>query len=55
EILKCSGDTWWTREDMLQQLINKVIPTLESSFPGCQVLFAFDNAKSHPKYAVDTL
>jgi len=55
EILKCGGDTWWTGEDMLEQLINKAIPAFERSFPGCQGLFAFDNAKSHQKYAADAL
>ena len=55
EILKCGGDTWWTGEDMLEQLINKAIPAFEISFPGCQGLFAFDNSKSHQKYAADAL
>jgi len=55
EILKCGGDTWWTGEDMLDQLINKAIPAFQRSFPECQGLFAFDNAKSHQKYAADPL
>ena len=55
EILKCGGDIWWTGEDMLNQLTSKAIPAFEKSFPGCQALFAFDNAKSHQKYANDAL
>jgi len=55
EILKCGGDVWWTGEDMLEQLTKKAIPSFESSFPRCQALFAFDNAKSHQKYASDAL
>ena len=55
EILKCGGDTWWTGELMLKQLIEKAIPAFEKSFPGCQGLFAFDNAKNHQKYASDML
>jgi len=55
ETLKCGGDIWWTGELMLQQLTEKVIPAFERSFPGCQGLFAFDNAKNHQKYASDAL
>lgn len=55
EILKCGGDIWWTGELMLKQLVEKAIPAFESSFPGCQGLFAFDNAKNHQKYASDAL
>jgi len=55
ETLKCGGDIWWTGELMLKQLTEKVIPVLEKSFPGCQGLFAFDNAKNHLKYARDAL
>jgi len=40
---------------MLKQLTEKVIPVFEKSFPGCQGLFAFDNAKNHQKYASDGL
>jgi len=53
EILKCGGDTWWPGEDILQQLVDKAIPAFERSFPRCQGLFAFDNAKSHQKYTAD--
>lgn len=38
---------------MLKQLFEKAIPAFESSFPSCQGLFAFDNAKNHQKYALD--
>jgi len=55
EILKCGGDTWWTGEDMLEQLINKAIPAFERSFPRCPALFAFDNATSHQRYGADGL
>ncbi|RPB00036.1 hypothetical protein L873DRAFT_1681670, partial [Choiromyces venosus 120613-1] len=47
EILKYGGDIWWTGEQLLQQLQEKVIPGFESAFPGCQVLWAFNNAKIH--------
>ncbi|RPA93680.1 hypothetical protein L873DRAFT_1704112, partial [Choiromyces venosus 120613-1] len=31
------------------------IPAFESAFLGCQVLWVFDNAKIHRKYASDGL
>lgn len=40
---------------MMEQLTNKAIPAFERAFPGCQALFAFDNAKCPQKYAVDAL
>jgi hypothetical protein len=40
---------------MLIQLTEKAIPAFEAAFPGCQGLFAFDNAKIHQKYAPDAL
>ena len=55
ETLKCGGDIWWTGELMIEQLTNKAIPAFERAFPGCQALFAFDNAKCHQKYATDAL
>ena len=55
EILKCSGDVWWTDEHMLKQLIDKEIPAFEAAFPGCQGVFAFDNAKIHQKHHPDAL
>ncbi|RPA92509.1 hypothetical protein L873DRAFT_1656818, partial [Choiromyces venosus 120613-1] len=49
------GDIWWTGELLLKQLTEKAIPAFERAFPGCQGLFAFDNAKIHQKYASDAL
>ena len=39
----------------MQQLTEKAIPAFEKAFPGCQGLWAFDNAKIHQKYAPDAL
>ncbi|RPA92503.1 hypothetical protein L873DRAFT_1658240, partial [Choiromyces venosus 120613-1] len=47
------GDIWWTGELLLKQLTEKAIPACERACPGCQGLFAFDNAKIHQKYASD--
>jgi len=55
ETLKCEGDVWWTGDLLLQQLKEKAILAFEASFPGCQGLWAFDNAKIHQKYAPDAL
>ena len=55
ETLKCGGDVWWTGDLLLEQLQVKAIPAFEASFPGCQGLWAFDNAKIHQKYAPDAL
>jgi len=55
DILKCGRDIRWTGELMLKQLTEKVLPLFEKSFPGCQGLFAFDNAKNHQKYALNAL
>ncbi|RPA88967.1 hypothetical protein L873DRAFT_1723840, partial [Choiromyces venosus 120613-1] len=37
------------------QLTEIVIPIFERSFPGCQGLFACDNAKNYQKYRSDAL
>jgi len=42
-IMKCRGDTWWTGDRLLEQVIEKAIPAFEAQFPGCKALFAFDN------------
>jgi len=38
---------------MLKQLTEKAIPAFETAFPGCEGIFAFDNAKIHHKYAAN--
>jgi len=55
EVLKCGGDIWWTGDLLLEQLKEKAIPAFETAYPGCQGLWAFDNAKIHQKYAPDAL
>jgi len=55
EILKCEGDVWWTGGEELNQLTEKAIPAFVASFPRCQALFAFDNAKIHQKYSSNAL
>jgi len=55
ETLKCGGDVWCTSDLLLEQLKEKAIPAFEASFPGCQGLWAFDNAKIPQRYAPDAL
>ena len=55
EIRPCGGDTWWTGDKLLAQVTDKAIPDFEAQFPGCQGLFAFDNSRTHLKYADDVL
>ena len=40
---------------MIAQLVNKAIPIFESSFPGFQVCFLFDNSSNHGVVAPDAL
>lgn len=54
-IMPCGGDTWWTGDRLLEQVVEKAIPAFEAQFPGCQALFAFDNSRNHLKYAEDAL
>ncbi|RPB03377.1 hypothetical protein L873DRAFT_1627462, partial [Choiromyces venosus 120613-1] len=47
---------WWTGDCLLEQVVDKVIPTFEAQFPGCQALITFDNSKkNHLKYIEDAL
>jgi len=54
-VLKCGGDTWWTGDKLLDQVINKAIPAFKAQFPGCKALFAFDNSRNYLKFANDAL
>jgi len=40
---------------MVDHTIKAAIPIFERAFPGCQALFAFDNASNHTSYADDAL
>ena len=54
-IIPSGGDTWWTGDRLLAQVIDKAIPDFEAQFPGCQAVVAFDNSPDHLKYAEDAL
>lgn len=48
-------DNYWTWEKMVEHPIRVVLPIFKLGFPGCQVLFAFDNASNYCCFAADTL
>ncbi|OAD66775.1 hypothetical protein PHYBLDRAFT_70237 [Phycomyces blakesleeanus NRRL 1555(-)] len=48
-------DSYWTREDMLDQLKNHAIPLFESLHKGCTGVFIFDQSSNHKAYATDAL
>jgi hypothetical protein len=50
-----NNDGWWTGEDLVAQVRDKVIPIFEERFPDAIGVFAFDNATSHAAFAPDAL
>ncbi len=46
---------YYTGEYLLDQIINKALPIVESLYPGYELLFRFDNATSHSIYVKDLL
>lgn len=53
--LEYGSGTWWTGEKMVEQAIYEAIPIFKLAFPGCDALFAFDNASNHSCFAADAL
>ncbi|CAB4416861.1 unnamed protein product [Rhizophagus irregularis] len=50
-----NNDGWWKADDLISQVVERAIPIFEARFPGCQALFAFDNASSHATFSPDAL
>ncbi|CAG8545578.1 11312_t:CDS:2, partial [Scutellospora calospora] len=48
-------DSYWTREDVANQLKNKAIPIFKAMHPNCIAVFAFDNNNNHEAFAKDAL
>lgn len=48
-------DRYWKGDDMVDHTVKVAIPIFDAAFPGCQAVFAFDNASSHNAYAADAL
>lgn len=53
--LEYGKDNYWTGDKMVEQTIRIAIPIFRLAFPGCQALFAFDNASNHCCFANDAL
>ena len=53
--LEYRKDNYWTREKMVAPAIDIALPIFQVAFPGCQALFAFDNATNHCVYKSDAL
>jgi hypothetical protein len=52
--LEYGKDNYWTGEKMVDHT-KAVIPFLNYAFPGCEGLFAFDNASNHCVFSPDAL
>ena len=48
-----NNEGYWTRDHLLQQIIDKALPIAEALYPSYELLFIFDNATSHSIYAKD--
>lgn len=46
---------YWTREHLLDQIVQKVLPTRKALYYGYVLLFLFDNVISYAIYILDTL
>ena len=46
---------YWSGDHMVEQTLRVAFPIFRLAFPGCQALFAFDNASNHCSYANDAL
>lgn len=55
ETIEFGGDSWWTSDKLVTQVIEQAIPIFELQFPGCQALFLFDNAPSHHAWPANAL
>lgn len=55
EYMEYGKDNYWTEERMVEQTIRLALPIFRYAFPGCQGLFAFDNASNHCCFAPDAL
>ena len=50
-----NNERYWTRDHLLQQIVDKAFPIAETLYLGYELLFMFDNATSHSVYAKDAL
>lgn len=55
ELLKYGKDNYWDGNKMTDQTINLATRIFPYAYPGCQALFAFDNASNHACFAENAL
>jgi len=55
EFLEHGKNNYWTGEKMVHHTMQIALPIFRVAFPGCQALFAFDNASNHSCFASDAL
>ena len=55
QYLEYGKDNYWTGDKMVEHTMRVALPIFKLAFPGCQALFAFDNASNHSSYAKDAL
>lgn len=53
--LEYGKDNYWDGDKMIDHVLRVAVPIFEVAFPGCQALFAFDNASNHCSFATDAL
>jgi hypothetical protein len=55
EYLEYGKDNYWTGDKTVDQTIKVAFRIFQHAIPGCQALFAFDNASNHCTYAPNAL
>jgi len=55
QYLEYGKDNYWTGDKMADQATQIAAKILPYAFPGCQALFAFDNASNHSCFARNAL
>lgn len=48
-------DNYWTGDKMVEHAVRVALPIFRYAFPGCQALFAFDNASNHCSFSENAL
>jgi len=55
EYLEYNKGNYWTGERMVEHAKSTALPIFQYVFPGCQSVWAFDNATNHSAYDLDVL
>lgn len=55
QLLEYGKDNYWNGDKMVDHAVKVAARIFSYAFPGCQGLFAFDNASNHCSFAADAL